>query len=759
MALRPKSEIRSRPFRGGSHTAIEVALIPNGGYSLVQNFRAVKGDQGGFKTRPGYTPLHTVADGSNEGVSIYQFKKNRATEIHTFAQMGDGDVLEASSEPPSTTAGAFGPEVFSGSSGQIPASWSNIGDNMLYSNGVDQHQIYGGTSSFVEKFIVYKGSQSGEPELIPVKGEDYSDEVTNGVSTDVAVLDSLSTLAAFDCLFFRTPVPAKSITITVSAPNGNTAAMTLNYWKDDNTWTAASGQADGTSSGGKTIAQTGTLSWTAPTDLIPKYLYGTSGFWYQIELDSALDAEVEISSVTYAADWQSISNVWNGITANAVEVQVEGTTTFAAYGSGSVSLTSLPSSKKIVISSADPIEGIYVDVGSTPNATGTTIEDVKYWDGAAFVSTGTVGTHIFDFTKGLSNTGWIVFPRKIARPRQFNASRYYAFWYELTFDTQIAANVTIAVQTQPYFNIGELGNGRTNATWKDRACYSFDRFGEFLYISGTNKPLVLNGLDFGILKAGDGRSNKIVAQRRFHNELMVWQEEKGLEGGSLTLFEGFSPTTFGKLVLSSTIGTFSDKTVAVVDGVLTSTATDEQIKTLVFFLSWQGVVASDGRTLTIISDDIQNYFDPNETESIRRGYADKMWLKHDRSDNVLRLGIVSGNSATLPNIFPVFDLNDKVWYFDELGKEMSCMAEIEADSGDNQIIQIGAGVDNGTIYHLNNGTNDDGIAIDAFTNMEIDGGGQMINIREMILRIKGGEGGVTIIPFINDVAQESKVIA
>jgi len=673
--------------------------------------------------------------------------------------MSDSDVLEATNAPPNVTTGAFGSEVFSGSASQIPASWSNLGDKMLYSNGVDQHQIYGGTDSFIEKFIVYKGSQSGEPELVPVKGEDYSNEVTNGVAADVAVLDDLSTLAAYDCLFFRTPVPAKSITLTVIAANGNTSAMTLNYWKSDNTWTAASGQGDTTSSGGKTLATSGTLSWTMPTDIIPKYLYGTSGWWYQIEFDATLDAEVEISEITYATDWQSMVHVWNGVLADAVEVPVEGTSTYSVFGSGAVTLNSLASGKKIVISSADPIEGIYIDVGSTPNATGTTISDVKYWDGASFTSAGTVDTHIFDFTNGLSNTGWIVFPRKTARPRQFNQSRYYAYWYELTFDSQMAASVSISVQTMPYFDINELGNGRTNAAWKDRAVLSFDRWGEYVYISSTNKPMVLNGLDFGILKAGDGRANKIVAQRKFHNELIIWQEEKGIEGGSMTLFEGYSPTTFGKLVLSSSVGTFSSKTVAVVDGVLTSTATDEQIRTLAFFLSWRGVFASDGRTISVISDDIQNYFDPLETESIRRGYEDQMWLGYDSAFNVLRLGLVSGQSATQPNIFPVFDLKDKVWYFDVLAQELGCVAEIEAGTGDIHTIQVGGGIDDGFVYHLNTGTNDVGTAIDAFVTQEIDGGGQVLTIRELILRIKRNEGGVTITPTINGTDRTAKVIA
>jgi len=251
----------------------------------------------------------------------------------------------------------------------------------------------------------------------------------------------------------------------------------------------------------------------------------------------------------------------------------------------------------------------------------------------------------------------------------------------------------------------------------------------------------LNGGDFAILEAGDGRSNKITCMKKFHNELMVWQEEKGEAGGCLTLFEGYSPETFGKLLLSSKVGTFNAKSVAVVDGVLTSTRTDESIKTLAYFLSHYGVCVTDGRTVTVISDDIQNYFDPAETECIRRGYENDMWLAHDSSCNVLRMGLVSGSSATTCNIFPVYDLSDGTWSFDVIAQELSCLTEVEAASGALAVLQYGGGVDDGTVYQLNYGTNDITTAIDAYVTLEFSGQGEFIDLREIILRCKTQTAG------------------
>ena len=120
-----------------------------------------------------------------------------------------------------------------------------------------------------------------------------------------------------------------------------------------------------------------------------------------------------------------------------------------------------------------------------------------------------------------------------------------------------------------------------------------------------------------------------------------------------------------------------------------------------FFISRSGVLGTDGMKPWRISEDIQNYFDPKKSECIRRGYEKEHWIEFDSAENVLRLGLVSGGSATLPNIFPVYDLVDQVWYFDSPAQELSCMAEVEAASGNVPVVQLGGGIDDGFIYQLN----------------------------------------------------------
>lgn len=724
---------------------------------MVQNMR---GFYPGMEKRKGCIKKHTTADGTNKVLSLYQFSKARRTELHLFAQMSDGDILEATDNPPIVTTGVFGPEVFDGSASQIPGSWSILNDKVIHSNGVDQHKIWAGNVYPIQKFIVYKGAEAIP--VLPTKGQDYSNEVTDGLSTTVAVLDALSTLAAYNAIFVCSPIQAKILTWTVTAANGTAAVMQGHYWKNTSAWTDLS-ITDNTASAGKTLAGSGTMTWTAPADEIPRLMFGTYGFWYRFSLASGvLGATVRVSEVTFESNWQSIVNLFDGVPLDIVEFQFYSalTTSYKTFGASSIEIDSAVGTADIfyVCTGLDLVEGFYIDVGSSPNTTAsTTINAFYYWDGSAWQAV----SGLVDGTVGLSKSGWVTFNRCAAFEQEFNQTEYYGFWWKFTVSKTLSADVLFGMSYQPYFDISELGKGYSNCSWKDRACYSFDRWGQYIYVSAKDAPMTLNGDDYGILEAGDGRSNKVVGMRKFHNELMVWQEEKGKEGGCLTLFEGYSPTTFGKLILSSRLGAMNSKSMVVVDGVMTSTATEEKVKTLAFAISRYGVYATDGRTCSFVSDDIKNYFDPNDTTNcIRRGYESEMWIEYDSAYNVLRLGLVCGGSATVPNVFPVFDLTDKEWYFDTLGQPLSCMAEVEAASGNIPVLQVGGGSGDGFIYLLNNSLNDVSTAIDAYATIELDGRGEKINLRELLTRVKAQTAGnLTVTPYKNGVAQTALTLS
>ena len=430
---KPLTSIKATPFSGGAITHGERAQIPLGGYSMVQNMRST---YPGLTKRKGMAKHNSTADGAN-AVSLYQFCKGKRIERHFYAQMSDGDILESSESPPTATGSVFGSEAWSGTTSPKPAAWSNLEEFCLHSNGVDQHQICAGTANYVRRFIKFDGSAA--PPNVPTDGIDYTREVTDGSSGTYAVLDSLNTYANHECLFICTPVPANRLTWTfVSGHENSTAAVgTLSYTKSDNTW-ADTNETDGTITDGKTLGKDGSMTWSQPADEIPRYMFGINGFWYRWETDTQLDAEVEVSSLTYGTDgtggqhFEPIVNIWDGIPVYAIEArfQVDAGEPYELYGTDAIEIDSMTTSGKVYFNSPDPIMGFYVDPGETPNTTASTSINAVYgWTGASFESMGT----ITDGTEGLSKAGWVTFARNTSvQPSQFDTSRYYSYWYYFT---------------------------------------------------------------------------------------------------------------------------------------------------------------------------------------------------------------------------------------------------------------------------------------------------------------------------------------
>lgn len=746
------------PFEGGAITARDPAQLPIGSFSMVQNLRPTRP---GFKRRLGQRVQHSTADGSNRVETLHQFCKGKRTERHFFGQMSDGDILEATNMPPATTTGVFGSEVYSGTasgSGQIPASWSQVKDLLLYSNGKEQHQLYAGDDNYVESFVIYKGS--GAPPSVPEDGEDYSIEVSDGLTGTEAILDALDTYASNECAFIYSPVPITTgINWVIETANSNTATSELYYKKSDNTWASCS-ITDGTLSGGKTLAVDGSMTWSAPSDEIPWYMYGRSGFWYQLRVSATLSATVRVSSVTYGAGFQDIRNVWDGILEYAVEAHFfdNSESTYKLYGPDNIVISDMVHSAadtedRLYFNSPVPLMGVYVEVGDKPNTeTTTTIGGVKTHTGTStWASVGTVT----DGTNGFVNSGWITWPQKANEPTQFQTSRYYSYWYYIHIATAtVSSDVRISIQTMPYFDIEELGRGVCNGVWKNRALYSFDRYPNYIYVSAKGKPMCLNGPDYGILEAGDGRQNEIRSMVNFDNDLLVGQEQIGKQGGCMTIFEGYSPTTYGRLVISTIIGPMNWKCMVVVEGVLVSTVTEQKVKTLCFVLCRQGFVATDGRIFSVVSDDIGNYFDPTKSECITRATEDRMFIHWSTTESLIYMGIVSATGNTENNIFPIFDLVNKQFYFDDRAQELSCMTEIEAGSGDVAIVTMGGGVDDGFVYQLNYGRPDVSSVIDAYVMSEFNYGGLKMLMREVLLLCKvHASGNVAMTPYAQEVAK------
>lgn len=690
-------------------------------------------------------------------VSMFQMSKGKRNEKHFFIQTETGDVFEATDDPPATTTGDFGtlvhqprdedsdfketPVLDFGIANLLPASWNLISDNLLYSDGLDQHKFYTGNAQPITTFLYAEG---GATTVIGCDyGHDYSFEVTDGDERTYADVSAMLDLASnTEAIFIRTAFKASKLNFEFITYNG-TASVGLNvlyYDQSSQAFTAVTSLSDGTASGGTTFAQDGSITWTPDPDEIEFHMAGENGYWYMLHLDAAdsLDADVKIKSVTYEGEWQDMENVWDGVLVAAVEVlhYVLADTTYYGYSYAGADISEMATGDVLYVSTVDNICGLHFDFGATPNTTTTTtIAKVEGWDGTAWLD-----LDEDDYTSGFGDSGYIRWKRNPALvPREFQGSKYKAYWWKITIATAVVSeDCIVTITSMPFFDISHWGQrGRCSSVWKDRCIYVFDRYPSWLYISGNSAPNVLNGSDYAIMQAGDGRQNPIVSLKKFHNELIAWQEEKGPHGGCITLFQGYSPSTFGRLLLSAKIGGFSQKATVIVDGAQAYTRKDDNVQTLAFFLSHYGIFVTDGATVTLISRPIQNYFDNRNSECIRRGYENEMYIRHDSTANVLLIGLVSGSTATKPNVFPVFDLEDWTWSFDNYQDAITCVTEVEADSGQYPVLQMAGGATSGYAYRMNDGTyTDNATAVDMIVDMEMNVNAQIINCDEVVVRFK-----------------------
>ena len=741
-------------LEGGIDIVREIYQLPLGGFSEIVNLRPLRP---GFVKRKGCRKLNTTADGVNKVITLYGFSKGKQNQIKFYAQMSDGDVLQASNNPP-TIGTTFGTSVYNTSGTMYPASWAVIDDHLLYTDGTGYPRIFSGETEYVSNFIVYKGA-AAIPD-VPKMGNDYSIEVADNDSTTVAVLDSLSVLTDYDCIFIRTETPADTFTFTMASGKENTSAAVaqIHYW--NGAWTEVTALSDGTAVTGASLAQSGSMTWTMTTDHLPKYMFGANGYWYRLSLASgALDSEVEVTEVTYNSDWMEVQSLWDGVPVSSIEayVYINSSATYQYYSSDVIEIGGLTSSDKFYFNSVDPIVGFYVSVGEVPNETAATTIGVKYWNGSAFATVSVNDSTIVD-SKSFASDGWVTFSHPSdEQPTMFQSSDQFTYWYEVSFNQTLTADMVVSIETMPYFKMEDWGKCYALSSFKQRAAYSFDKAPGYIMISSSHNPMVINGDDSALQDVGDGRANRVICIKKFYNELLVWQEEKGKDGGCLTLIEGYSPATFGKRVLSTVLGTYSAKTAVVIEDVPNVDPNEKVVRRAVaVFLSRYGVFITDGKNIVCISTDIQDYFDTRESVCIRRGYDKEHWIDYDSLYNVIRMGIVSGSTATVPNVFLVYDVKTGKWSTDDLTQPFSCHAEVEAASGQYTVLQVAGGTADGTVYQTNYGSQDVDTSFTGSLTMEYDGQGHDLFLDEIVVRVNGA---CTLTPYADTIAKTDITIA
>ena len=244
----------------------------------------------------------------------------------------------------------------------------------------------------------------------------------------------------------------------------------------------------------------------------PKYLEGAFLYWYQFAIDAGA---AEISYVTIDAPFQSIVDMWDGVfrdvirfykntstlldnTINVLEDDYYVSTASTYSDLSSLSAYSDPDNN-LQIGFGEKMTGIQIVVAPDyTNSTANTTANVDYWDGASYVSVGTITDGTAESGVSLAKSGVISWNNNSLsnETKKIVANSPPLYYYRIRFDENLDGSVRVpyvsgvtAQKTLGYYKFPVFAQGRVMLC----ADESGDKFKAT--VSGKYTPQVYNGYD------------------------------------------------------------------------------------------------------------------------------------------------------------------------------------------------------------------------------------------------------------------------
>lgn len=269
MAVEKVKEVLNGKYDG----VIPATLLLPGSLAGGLNVRKVS-PGGGWKVRKGCTIHNTTAAESGAAIrSLHHYENPRSNDYHFIAQC-NGKLIDATNDPPASGT-TFGSDLGVTVDSSTPGFSCVVREDMFYTDGSSRPIAYGGDTPYCTGCMVWDDSQNAYV--------DYTRKVTDGRTDTYAFLGQFSNDEFYVC----SSEIAEGVAFVLSNANGQTATMDVYSWQDG-AWTALSNVNDGTLSGGKTMAQSGTISWDRDSSDEMKVIGGIMGYWYKFVPTAAL---------------------------------------------------------------------------------------------------------------------------------------------------------------------------------------------------------------------------------------------------------------------------------------------------------------------------------------------------------------------------------------------------------------------------------------------------------------------------------------
>jgi hypothetical protein len=460
--------------------------------------------------------------------------------------------------------------------------------------------------------------------------------------------------------------PLQGVKLYISSGNAITSTMSVGEWQGAS-FTPLS-VTDNTASGGKTLATTGSIGWTASGAAKPRYINGLSLYWYQFYFDAG---QASIYYVTIDAPMQAISNIWDGSEQLAIKCLKYDGTTYKDYSievadqsqSTYADFSSLATTHAIYLGFTEPQQAFdFTFVSGSENATAATTMTVSLWNGANWQTTTALNDGTMTTTTSFSKGGVASF-QGAAIGGEFQttiSNEVPLYYYKIQFADTLDADVKVSEirgipfpQAIPPYTFATMYQSRSillneSSQYKNKLLYSAYETAD-----------VFNGDDSGSILIGD--SSEITGACTLSLVLTSALEQLIITKKNQTYrMFGNGPENWEIQLISGTTGCVAPKTMKTV-----SLPLDSQSNYIGRHIAiWQGsdgVYVTDGRTPSPIHNDIKNLFDKRSTTSINTSkIADSVgFIDHENLE--YHWLFASGTSTTLDKEY-VFDLRRWKWY-------------------------------------------------------------------------------------------------
>ncbi len=518
--------------------------------------------------------------------------------------------------------------------------------------------------------------------------------------------------------------PLRGIKFYVQTANTNAGTARVDYWNGSE-WVQTTNMTDGTSVAGKSLAQTGSMSFD-DTQAVAKVktIDQVVLYWYRIYI-SSLTVNTAVSYVTLDAAMQPIKDIWDGDLRTVLSCQIYKS---GAYQENTVNVYSedysssnagsyaqfgglLSASEHVVAGFVEQTMGLNVVLaGSFVNTNSSVLLSISYWNGAEWVSVGAIDDGTLSSGKSFAKSGIISWnsPAPSAEFKKEIAKEAGLYYYKMTFSANLSADVRVdfiggipAQQTIGGYKFPLFAGNRL------MLCNNTERDKNAVLISARYASSVFNGSDSTVLYFGDDEGLTAGASLYSQFGSVLYALSVFCKANQTWILTGDGPSTWAMYQASDTIGCIAPETMKVAHVGFELVA--GQSRYVAIWQGSEGIYLFDGKNIRPIHDDILDWFDKRNSYAINRNRINKSTAFFDNFSQEYHWCFSSGSNTTLDKEF-VFDLKRMKWYEVVRGTGKALQFGIEAQDTLGSYYAYGA-IDTGYAERLEYGNDFDGNAI------------------------------------------------